>query len=300
MKTKKIILLILYILIMIITLCGCNNKKEDNIIDDKINSEIQYLDKRIIGIMNKLNNITLENYEVKSKETSLQSGGESSGGQGEGKNDNSSSEENGESGGTSDGGGASNNKNSSSNIKVLQMQPSNILVTDKNDIDWLTIKSEIEVMYSAWNSILIDLYDINVNNEDILSFSKALDDTVLAAKEENKSKTLETLANLYSYLPKYMEKLSVDEATKNTLQIKFYILNAYALLEQDNWVEVQNQINQADESYTKLISDVKYIEDKQGEVSRVYVLIKELENSINSQDKDIFYIKYKNLMNSIQ
>ncbi len=309
MKKMKTNILTIYVLILIVSLCGCTSNREDNTIDKKIESEIQYLDKKIIGVMNKLNNITLENYEVKSKEIMSQNGqksnqqggssGESSSGGGGGSESNQSSSGEGGSESNQSSGGSSGEGQGSSNIKVIQMQPSNILVIDKDNIDWDTIKSEIETMYSSWNSILLDLYSVNIENEDILNFSKTIDNVVLSAKSENKQKTLENLANLYTFLPKYMNKISVDESNKNIVQTKSNILNAYSLVEQENWNEIQNQINEADTAYTKVTNDVKYIENKQEQVSRVYVLIKELKNSINIQDKDIFYIKYKNLMNAI-
>lgn len=302
MKIIKRFLLIIYLLVSILTLCGCSNNEENGDINKKLQSEIQYLDKRIIGIMNKLNNITLDNYEVKSKEIVPERSNEGSGSQGENggssgsnesANQNSSKED-------SNGGDAkTENGQESNSIKVLQLQPSNILVINKNEVDWATIKSEVEIMYSSWNPILLDLYSINIANEDILGFSQSLDNAILAVKSEDKQKSLEELATLYSYLPKYMEKISIDESTKNILQTKSNIMYAYALVEQENWTEVQNQINQADINYSKVANDVKYIENKQEEVSRIYVLIKELKNSINLKDKDIFYIKYKNLMNTI-
>lgn len=319
MNIKRFCLIILYMLIGIICLCGCNENEQGNKLEEKLNSEIDYLDKKIVGVMNKLNNITLENYEVKSKNVSQQSSQKSSSGESK-SSENESSEGSSSESESSEGNKEESNssgeepnttskENSSSeksedskesdNIKVLQMQPSNILVIDKDDIDWATIKSEIEIMYSSWNTILLDLYKLNIQNEDILNFSQALDNTIITAKYEDKQGTLANLANLYSYLPKYVEKLQVEESKKNILKAKFNILSAYALVEQDNWEEIQNQLNQADENYTKVTSDVKYIEDKQEQVSRVYVLIKELKNSINIHDKDIFYIKYKNLLNSI-
>lgn len=308
MKKSKIVILFAYIIILIITLCGCNSNEKENGINEKVQSEIDYLDRKITGIMNKLNNITLENYEIKSREIVSQNGQESNqqGSSGGESSNQSSSEGGSESNQSSSGGSQENSKESSgggqasNSIKVLQMQPSNILVINKDEIDWATIKSEIEVMYSTWNSILLDLYNINVANEDILNFSQALDNTVLAAKSEDKIATLEALANLYSFLPKYVDKISTEESIKNILKTKSNILNAYSLVEQENWDEIQNQINNADTEYTKVTNDVKYIEDKQEQVSRAYVLIKELKNSINLKDKDVFYIKYKNLMNAMQ
>ncbi len=158
------------------------------------------------------------------------------------------------------------------------MQPNNILVINKDEVDWVTIKSEMELMYSTWNSILLDLYSMDIANEDILGFSQSLDNAILAVKSEDKQRSLGELATLYSYLPKYIEKISVDESKKNILQTKANIMQAYALVEQENWPEVQNQINQADTAYSRVANDVSYIENKQEEVSRVYILIKELKN----------------------
>lgn len=305
MRKSKFIILFFYSIILILTLCGCTNNDEKADINKKLESQIEYLDKKIIGIMNKLNNITLDNYEVKSKKIESESskgGSEQSEGNSKSSESNQSSEES--SSGESSGKESSEEKSSSgeqesNNIKVLQMQPSNILVINKDEVDWVTIKSEVELMYSTWNSILLDLYSMNIENEDILGFSQSLDNAILVVKSEDKQKSLEELAKLYSYLPKYIEKISVEESTKNILQTKANIINAYALVEQENWAEVQNQINQADTAYSKVANDVSYIENKQEEVSRVYILIKELRNSINLKDKDIFYIKYKNLMNTI-
>lgn len=297
MKKSKIIIVI-YILILTVSLCGCSNKKDSKEIDKKIESEIEYLNRQIIGIMNKLNNITLENYEVESKKIISQKETNDKVNKGTTNNgsDGNSSDEESESG-ESEGSQTGSN---STDIKVLQMQPSNILVIDKNDVDWVTIKSEAETMYSSWNTILLDLYSINISNDDIINFSKSLDSTILAIKSEDKSLSLQNLSNLYSFLPKYANNLSIEESKKNILQTKANILNAYALVEQSNWQEVENQLNQADIAYTKVTNDVSYIQNKQEQVERVYVLIKELKSSIYTKDKDIFYIKYKNLMNSIE
>lgn len=319
MKRSKIILVI-YMLILIMFLCGCSNNEEDKNIDKKVQNEIEYIDKKITGMMNKLNNITLENYEVKTKEVQSQkekgsssskestssegeSSGESSGGSGEESGEGSSegnSENKSNSKESSEGEKGSSSDGEAKDIKVLQMQPSNILVIDKEDIDWNELKSEIELMYAGWNSIILDLYSVNTTNEDILNFSKALDETVISIKAEDKKKSLEQLANLYEYLPKYIDGLSIEESRKNILQTKYNILRAYSIVEDENWKEVQNQLEQADTAYTKVINDVNYIQNKQEEVLRVYVLIKELRNSVSLKDKDIFYIKYKNLMNAIQ
>ena len=44
---------------------------------------------------------------------------------------------------------------------------------------------------------------------------------------------------------------------------------------------------------------MEYMKDKEYKVNKTYVLIKELQNSLGYKDKKMFYIKYKNLMESI-
>lgn len=310
MKINKIILIV-YMVIICVCLCGCTNKEDEGEINKKIQSEIEYLDKKIIGLMNKLNNITLENYEVKSKEiepkkqnNSSDKGSSNSSTEGNSSKDESIGEESSKEENSSDnsnsGESSGENNGTSKSIKVLQMQPSNILVIDKDDIDWMTIKSETETIYSSWNSILLDLYSINLNKEDILGFSKSLDNAILLIKAQDKQGSLEALANLYSYLPKYVNELPIEESKKNIMRAKNNVMNAYAYVNKEAWNEVQNQINEADMAYKKVLNDVNYIKDNQQKVEKIYVSLNELKNSINLQDKDIFYIKYKNLINSIQ
>lgn len=287
LKIKNILKFIV-LLVFCLFLSGCT-KNENNDLNEKIGSELEYLDKEIIGIMNKINNITLDNYQVKERNVESQiqsnSGTEQNNG---GSSENNSGQEEG-----------SNNNENSSNIKVMQMQPSNILVRDNSQIDWTTLKSEIELVYTSWNAILIDLYNLDIKKEDILMFGQLLDNAIISVKTENKVASLAYLANLYAYLPLYAEKIEIEESEKNLYKTKSNLLNAYALVEQDNWTEIENQLNLADENYTKIINDVNYIEDKKDNITKVYVLIKELKNSINLRDKDIFYIKYKSIMNSI-
>lgn len=302
MKKTKIIFLITFMFVTLFALTGCSD--ENNDLNAKIKSEIEFLDDEIISLMNKLNNINLDNYDVKEKTVKSQSGhsSQSSGG-GEG----------GQSGGSEqNGGGEQNNQSQSQSqnteaksqteentIKVLQMEPSNILVTDRNEIDWPTVKSEMEMIYTSWNSVLIDLYSLNIDRENLLKFGELLDTGIISAKNEDKGKTLTTLANMYSYLAIYADKLDMEDAEKNIYKTKANILSAYAVIEQDNWQEALTQLNLADENYTKVVNDVNYIQKNKENVTKIYVSIKELKNSIPLKDKDIFYIKYKNILNAI-
>ncbi len=292
MKKNRIIYPILLLSIaVIILLTGCsdntNNSNEDN--REKVIQELDYLDTQIVGILNKLNNISLQNYSLTLKEESTEKSSDS-------EQSKTSEEESKESNSQTQTG--SSNENTSS-ITTTQMEVKSTLEEDESDIDWKTIKSEIEIINDTWGVILIDLTNFNVNNDDILGFSSALDDSILSIKDENKTDSLINVSKLYSYIPKYESALAVSNSIQNIKQVKSYLINAYSLVEQDKWDEIQINISDAENTFKNIVNDVEYIRDKEYKVNRTYVLIKELQNSLQYKDKKLFYVKYKNLMESI-
>ena len=292
MKKNRIIYPILLLSIaVIILLTGCsdntNNSNEDN--REKVIQELDYLDTQIVGILNKLNNISLQNYSLTLKEESTEKSSDS-------EQSKTSEEESKESNSQAQTG--SSNENTSS-ITTTQMEAKSTLEEDESDIDWKTIKSEVEIINDTWGVILIDLTNFNVNNDDILGFSSALDDSILSIKDENKTDSLINVSKLYSYIPKYESALAVSNSIQNIKQVKSYLINAYSLVEQDKWDEIQINISDAENTFKNIVNDVEYIRDKEYKVNRTYVLIKELQNSLQYKDKKLFYVKYKNLMESI-
>lgn len=309
MKKNKIIIPILFLCIInLIVLTGCSSKgKTSDTSKDKVIQELDYLDGQIIGILNKLNNITLENYTVTSEETSLTESTSTGG-------DNGNSGSSGGSGSSDSSGGGSNqssgveqkqsssqsgNSEDKSSITASQMEAKTILESDENDTDWSSIKSEIEKISNSWAVILLDLSNFNIDSNDVLSFSTTLDDSILSIKDENKEESLVNLAKLYSFIPMYERAISAENSVQNIKQVKSYIMNSYAGVEQENWNDVEFNISECEKTYKNIINDMEYVKDKEVKVNRTYVLIKELQNSLGYKDKKLFYIKYKNLIESI-
>lgn len=306
MKKNKIIFAVLFLCIInIIVFSGCSsNQKTDVANKEKTIQELNYLDGQIIGMLNKLNNITLENYIVTSEETSLTESTSSSGGSGESEEKSSQS---GSSGEAEKDSGVEQKQSSSqgskseekSGITASQMESKTVLDSNQSDIDWNSIKSEIEKTSNSWAVILLDLSSFNIDSKDILGFSTALDDCILSIKDENKADTLTNLAKLYAFIPKYETSISAPNSVQNLKQVKAYMINAYSAVEQDNWSDVETNMSECEKTYKNIINDIEYVKDKEVKVNRTYILIKELQNSAGYKDKKLFYIKYKNLIESI-
>lgn len=263
----------------------------------KIDEEITYLDTTIISMMNKLNNISYANYKiveetVPSEDENVQTTSE--GKQSGNSQGNSSSNE---SAGQNQGNSQSNGSNTITN---MNMNYSSILVNSDKKVDWDAIKKETEKMYRSWTTILIDLNTLNVNQDNLLKYGTILDNTTKAVQKEDKKETLYQLADLYSLIVTYAKEYSNDSQKISILETKSNILYAYVLIEDRKWQDMKNYIKKAQSSYTNVINNNLKENQNISNINKAYVLLNEIDKGIDTKDKSIFYIKYKNLMQELE
>ncbi len=283
---KGIVLSIIIIIIVIATIFfSINYVKSDSenskTLEQKVNSEMKYLDNKILGILNGLNNIVLRNYAVSSYEVETDE---------KEVNKQETDNKNEESSNSSD----INNNESKSNL--YEIKATGILLSNK-DINWENIKSEIEIIYGSWNTIILDLYKLNVSSENILKFSSNLDEATKAIKTENKKDSLYLMSELYSLIAVYMENYQGNTKETNIQKVKAAVMRAYANVENENWAQINTEIANADNIYLTLLNGNS--KEDNYDINKGYILLKELQNSISQKDQDIFYIKYKNLIEKL-
>ncbi len=171
-----------------------------------------------------------------------------------------------------------------------------IIETGK-DVNWSKIQGEAEVLCSTWASIVLDLYDIGIASGKIVEFSTEIDNTIINIKAQDKAKSAESLAKMYSFLPEFMEKLEMEKMKKDIIGVKTNIINAYSNLESDNWDKINKEISDAENKMTTMVNEKSKEDDKKKyNINKTYILLEELKNSLSKKDKEIFYIKYKNLI----
>ena len=304
-KFKKIAYIILVIVILLLayviysnaTKIGEDNQKEKTI------SEIRYLDTKFVDLFNSMNNIQTRNYKIYTakieesrSEESTNSSSNSSDSSGGGESSDQGSGSGGES--ESSSGQSSGSSNSSKNSERSEMKPSGIL-TENESIDWNSVKNELELIYTSISTITMDLYQMDIKQDDILNFNKSLDDLTVSVKSENKQDTLNNLAKVYSYIPKFTEKLADDVIYKTVIKTKENIFNAYSKLDLDDWDGMKNDITEAIKTYETLLTSANIETNKQASINKAYIMLNELQNAINLKDKQVFLIKYKNLLEEI-
>lgn len=287
---KKTLITIILI-VTIISLTGCSNNNDENL-KTKAISELDYLASKIIGMLNKLNNISFESYSIISKEVKLSS-----------KDEKAKTEEKGEESSGNESGEEKQEENKekdNNTINSTNMVANTELNKNRDDVNWDELKTEIEQLDESWAIIVLDLYTLNASNNTILEFSKQINNVMVEIKTENKQNTLNALAKLYSEIPKLLKEINIDENKQKIRQTQSYVIQAYVLAEDMSNTQISNNIMSAINEYSEIMSNIDYTKDKSEKTNKIYVLLNELSNSVIQKDSDVFYIKYKNFMKEIE
>lgn len=294
-KYKKIayITLILIIFItgfFIYKVFGKNNSNDN--LNEKTLEEVKQLESKFQNLFNQLNNISFENFKISSTEIKEQ----------ESQSESSSSSENSSSNNSSKEKSSEKKDNSTSKQDNKQYKVEEVgILTNQEEINWEQIKKDVEKIYTSLYSTTLDLYQTSVNQQDIVNFNKEYDNLTKAVKEENKDATLIELVKLYDYIPKFIENCTDDEKEKIVIKTKNDLFKAYSILDKENWNEISDNVNNSTQEFTKLVTNINTKEiGKQYNINKIYVIINELQNAITLKDKDIFLIKYKNLLEELQ
>lgn len=296
-----------------------SSKTNEQEIKNKSQSEIEYVERSLLKMFNHMNNIEFENYKIsigevnqnskgesseKSSNESSQSGGNGSSensNNGDSKNDDSGSasgDENSGSGSNSTSEDSKNANNGKSSTQVYELQKTGVLIKDEN-INWITVKNEVEDLYLSIPTITLDLYQTEADEQDILNFNTEYDNLTKTVQDENKLKTLQQLVKVYEILVKIADKSEKGEIDKTVLKTKLNIYKAYSKLDENKWDEISSDTKLAVEEFAKLMTKKDIEEQKQYVINKIYIMLSELQKSTDKKDSSIFLIKYKNILEEL-
>ena len=274
-------------IIFILLLSGCNNlKNEKENLNQKVNSEVSYIDNELISIVSSLNNIYFDKYKLEIQEVPNKSSS----------SENKTSESDGE---PSDKSNKENSSESEKEQDATQKQysiKSNNLLKSESIIDWNELRSRVENLYNVWPTISVDLKEIGVSEEHLKQFEQNLDNIAISTKQENKQMAIDSLIQTYKSLPEFAKEYNSDE---KILQAKYKLLICYNYAEQEQWEQFQNALTDFKMSFSNFTSANSQNKRKENNIKNAKVIINEMNNSSNIRDKEIFFIKYRNLMKEL-
>jgi hypothetical protein len=269
----KTLSIIFFIALVIISFSGCSKEKTDEEqLRDKNISEIDYLDNYIMLLINSINNIDLKQYDAKIEKT---------------ENLNEILQENEE----------TSSEDTGNNVVQYSMVPNTVLNANKT-INWENLKLEIENLNNTWPSIIVDLYKANVDNNKLTEFSDLINTCIGNIKNENRTETLNSLAKLYEYIPVFLEKIVTDNQQVKLAKTKVEVIKAYVNIDLENWDGLKGNLDSAISNFEPIVNNTNESE-KEYNIRKAYVLLQEFKNAVDTKDKDLLFMKYKNLMEEL-
>ena len=297
-KIFKIVFIVLLNICILISFCGCKNLNNNkNSINEKVNSEIAFLDHELILMLNLLNNINYEKYKVEENKTkslsksSKQGESESSSNkeQGAGESKESSSKQSKQQG--------QGEQEESKQEEFFYMSENNI-IGDEKQINWNELKSKIEDLYSAWPVISNDLQELNISNDVLNQFEKSMDLVAVSIKENNKDSTVQNLVELYKYLPEFL-KQNGNEGKKLICECKYKLLICYSYVSMQEWEKLSEGVSDLKMAFSNIKTGEDGFKGKEINVKNGTSIINGMGNLSELKDESVFFIKYRNLMKEL-
>lgn len=297
-KTVAFGCLSIIIVVIIIFMFQTISKENGKDAKEKTLAEVEFIEVKLVGLLNKMNNIEVRNYNVsvteitqkKSLENESNTANEASKSADKENNDKAN-----EKGDTSSEQKTNDKESENQQNEKFQLKATGVL-TRNEDIDWEQVKNDVEMLYSSIPTITLDLYQMQVTQEDILNFNKEIDILTLAIQKNSKEETLKSLSTIYEYIPKFIEKTTNDNLIKTITKTKSDLFKSYSQLDRKNWQEISEMIKKAVDNFSQLLTDTKIDSNKQYTINKVYVMLNELQNAVKVQDINVFLIKYKNIL----
>lgn len=282
-KIAYLILITVVIILSYIVYSNANINENSNVdINDKVLSEIKYIETTLVDIINDMYNLNDENYEVLANDITVDN------------NDSSEEQSNQEDENEED----VDNQEISSNIEYELINNSTILASE--EIDWESAKQTIELIYTSIPTIILDLYEIGISSENITEFNNLLDELTININSQNKQDVMYKIADIYKYIPVFLENTNESYVDKKIIEAKLNIIISFSKLESNNWEEINIYIQKADDILYELMLKNDLEENDVNLINKLYIMINELQNTVNLQDENIFLIKYKNLVDEME
>ena len=163
---------------------------------------------------------------------------------------------------------------------------------EDDEFKWDHVKDDIKKINSSWSTLILDLTEVNVSNQDILGFSNDLDNLLISVSEESETIMLDKLNNMYAKVIIFKEAYSKDKNKIEKNKIKNEVLAIYDLVNKEEYEGAKVKAASTIETYKGLMNDISYAEENAYNLNKIYVLLEEYNNSIQTRNYDLIRMKY--------
>ncbi len=290
MKKTIIIIIIAVIAITIILsslVAYAKGDNKDKQMEDKVTQELTYLNQYFIAMLGDFNGLTIGDNRLQETEPKIQTNINTNLSDQSDKNNNTQRNDN-------------LQQNKKVEKKTDTVQNGILKNNGKYDAKWDKIETEIEQIYQVWNTVCIDLYSMNIDNNLILSFNDGLNKATQAVKSKNKANAMNEITGIFAKILEYRKAYDKDLRKMDILTIQYNSVAAYTDVTNDKWKEANTKLVTAEKIFSNLLNTVTNDYTNQATMNQCYISINELKKAVGLQDKEIFFIEYRNLMSKME
>lgn len=166
-------------------------------------------------------------------------------------------------------------------------------------LNWDLIEENVIDLNGALDTVILDMSEIEISNEDIIAFKDAVNRLSIATSNKDINAVLEEYRLLYSVLPSYAQKAFNNKNEVKQLELKSMVISSYVYSNLLNWELASSTVDSAEIKYKEMMDDVDYMKEYHYNLNKIFVLLSEFKNAINLQELELVKIKYVNFIEKI-
>lgn len=170
---------------------------------------------------------------------------------------------------------------------------------DIENLNWELIEDNAIDLNKVLDTMILDLNEIGMSDEDIIELKKGVNDLSIAIYNRDINNVFKQFGILYSLLPKYMKGYSEDTNKINQMELKALIVFSFSYANMLDWENAKNTIDLAMNKYNEMTDNVEYMTEYSYNLNKVYILIGELKTAIDLEEIELTKVKYVNFIEKI-
>lgn len=170
---------------------------------------------------------------------------------------------------------------------------------DIENLNWELIEDNAIDLNKVLDTMILDLNEIGMSDEDIIELKKGVNDLSIAIYNRDINNVFKQFGILYSLLPKYMQGYSEDTNKINQMELKALIVFSFSYANMLDWENAKNTIDLAMNKYNEMTDNVEYMTEYSYNLNKVYILIGELKTAIDLEEIELTKVKYVNFIEKI-
>ena len=130
---------------------------------------------------------------------------------------------------------------------------------DIENLNWELIEDNAIDLNKVLDTMILDLNEIGMSDEDIIELKKGVNDLSIAIYNRDINNVFKQFGILYSLLPKYMQGYSEDTNKINQMELKALIVFSFSYANMLDWENAKNTIDLAMNKYNEMTDNVEYM-----------------------------------------